>query len=170
VASWFDSLRPLKGRAGLDLEISAALLLLVAGPQALAEDESRPRGLRCRRCVASRRKPASGGCPIRCRAAINRTLARRRLGLIDRSPIVAKEAALHSASYFGISVAKKLETAARLGNHSIPIRGSGAPLTPQMSRNSLHRRIIQITLPVHPHMVTRRATLMHWDHPGRVFR
>src|ERR1700732_3636318 len=39
VASWFDRLQPLKGRAGLYLMTSAALLLLVSGPQALAEDE-----------------------------------------------------------------------------------------------------------------------------------
>jgi hypothetical protein len=39
VASWFDRLKPLKGRAGLDLMTSAALLLLFSGAQALAEDE-----------------------------------------------------------------------------------------------------------------------------------
>jgi hypothetical protein len=39
VANWFDRLKPLKGRAGLDLMSSAALLLIISGPQALAEDE-----------------------------------------------------------------------------------------------------------------------------------
>jgi hypothetical protein len=39
VASWFDRLKLLRGPAGLDLMTSAALLLLVSGPQALAEDE-----------------------------------------------------------------------------------------------------------------------------------
>ena len=39
MASWFNRLKPLKGRAGLYLMTSAALLLLVSGSQALAEDE-----------------------------------------------------------------------------------------------------------------------------------
>ena len=39
MANWFDRLKPLKGRAGLDLMSSAALLLIISGPQALAEDE-----------------------------------------------------------------------------------------------------------------------------------
>jgi len=39
VASWFDRLKPLKRPAGLDLITGAALLLLVSGSQAFAEDE-----------------------------------------------------------------------------------------------------------------------------------
>jgi hypothetical protein len=39
VASWFDRSKPLQGRTWLDLTTGAAMLLLVSGPQAPAEDE-----------------------------------------------------------------------------------------------------------------------------------
>jgi len=48
---------------------------------------------------------------------------------------------------------------------TIPIRRSGAPPSPQQSRDKLHPCIIPITSPVRPHMVMRRAIPMPGRHP-----
>jgi len=120
VASWFNRLQPLKGRAGLYLMTSAALLLLVSGSQALAEDEPAAR--------APLPPPLSGGpaeagerhmsdpTPSR-----NQSDPRAPAIRFDRpnSQLSQKKPRPHSASYLGLSVGKKRETTARLGKHSM---------------------------------------------------
>ena len=114
-------LKPLKGLAGLDLMTSAALLLLVWGPQAaLAEDEPTARALlppllRGGPAEAGERQtldPAPSG---------NQSDPRAPTIKIDRSrsQLSQKKPRLHSASYLGTSVAKKRETPARFGHHSM---------------------------------------------------
>jgi hypothetical protein len=119
VTNWFDSLRRLKGRAGLDLLISAALLLLVAGPQALAEDEPvaraplppLPQGTPAEAGERQMRDPA----PSR-----NQSDPRPPAIRLDRpkSQLSQKKPRLYSASYLGTSVAKKREAPAQLGKNS----------------------------------------------------
>ncbi len=113
-------LKPLKGLAGLDLMTSAALLLLVWGPQALAEDEPTARAplpplLRGGPAEAGERQmpdPAPSG---------NLSDSRAPAIKFDRpkSQSSQKKPRLHSASYLGTSVAKKRETPGRLGHHSM---------------------------------------------------
>jgi hypothetical protein len=120
VASWFDRLKPLKGRSGRDLMTSAALLLLVSGPQALAEDEPAARAplpplLWGAPVEAGERQmpdPAPSGNQANPRAPVIR---------FDRSKsqLSQKKPRLHPASYLGSSMAKKRETPARFGNRSI---------------------------------------------------
>jgi hypothetical protein len=130
VASWFDRLQPLKGRAGLYLMTSAALLLLVSGSQALAEDEPAAR--------APLPPPLPGGpaeagerhmpdpTPSR-----NQSDPRAPAIRFDRpnSQLSQKKPRPHSASYLGLSVGKRRETTARLGKHSMAAasRGQGHP-------------------------------------------
>jgi hypothetical protein len=112
VASWSDRLKPLKRRAGLDLMTSAALLLLFSGAQASAEDEpaaraplppplgSAPAETSERRMpdpAPSRNQPEPGKPAMR----FDR----------QRSQLSQKKPRLH--------LAKKRETPARHGNHSI---------------------------------------------------
>jgi hypothetical protein len=120
VASWFDRSKPLQGRAGRDLMTRAALLLLVSGSQALSEDEpaaSAPlppllrgapaeAGGRQMPDLAPSRNLSDPGVPV---ARVDR----------PRSQLSHKKPRLHSASYLNTSTAKKRETPARLGNHSI---------------------------------------------------
>jgi hypothetical protein len=114
-------LKPLKGLAGLDLMTSAALLLLVWGPQAaLAEDAPTARAplpplLRDGPAEVGERQmpdPAPSG---------NQSDPRAPTIKLDRpkSQLSQKKPRLHSASHLGTSVAKKRETPARLGHHSM---------------------------------------------------
>jgi hypothetical protein len=119
VANWFHRSKSLKGRAGLDLMARAALLLLVWGPQALAEDEPAARAplpplLRGAPVEAGERQMPDPA-PSRNRSDPHAPAIR-----FDRpkSQLSQKKPRLHSASYLGTSVGKKRETPARLGNHS----------------------------------------------------
>jgi hypothetical protein len=119
VANWFDRLKPLKGRAGLDLMSSAALLLIISGPQALAEDEPAARAplppmLRGTPAEARERQrpdPAPNHNPSNLHTPAIR---------FDRlkSQLSQKKPRPHSASHFGTSAAKKWERPARLADHS----------------------------------------------------
>jgi hypothetical protein len=120
VASWFDRLKPLKRRAGLDLIIGAALLLLVSGFQALAEDEPAARAplpplLRGAPAEAGERK-MSDPAPSR-----NQPGPRAPAIRFDRTKpqLSQKKPRPHSASYLATSVAKKRQAPARLGIHSM---------------------------------------------------
>jgi hypothetical protein len=120
VASWFDRSKPLKGRAGRDLMTSAALLLLVSGSQALAEDEPAARAplpplLRSTPAEPRERQMPDPG-PSR-----NQSDPRAPAISLDRSrsQLSQKKPRLHSTSYLGTSVAKKLETPARLGHPTL---------------------------------------------------
>ena len=120
MANWFNRLQPLKGRAWLYLVNSAALLLLVSGTQALAEDEPAARAplpplLRGAPAEAGERQmsdPAPSanlsdpGAP-----AIGFDRAKPQLSQKKPSP--------HSASYLANSVPKKRQAPARLGIHSM---------------------------------------------------
>ena len=118
-AIWFDRLKPLKGRAGLDLMTSAALLLIISGPQAVAEDESaaRPplppllRGTPAEPRERQRPDPV----PNHNQSDLHTPAIR-----FDRlkSQLSQKKPRSHSASHFGTSVAKKWERPARLADHS----------------------------------------------------
>ena len=99
---------------------SAALLLLVSGPQALAEDEP---AARAPLPPPLRGGPAEAGerhmpdpTPSR-----NQSDPRAPAIRFDRpnSQLSQKKPRLHSASYLGLSVGKKRETTARLGKHSM---------------------------------------------------
>jgi hypothetical protein len=120
VASRFDRLKPLRGRAGLHCITSVALLLLVSGPPARAEDEpsaraplpplprSIPAEIGERQMpdpASSRNQSAPGTSAIR--------FDRSKLQLSRKKP------RLNSASYLGIAVAKNRATAARIVNHSM---------------------------------------------------
>ena len=119
MANWFDRLKPLKGRAGLDLMSSAALLLIISGPQALAEDEPAARAplppmLRGTPAEARERQrpdPAPNHNPSNLHTPAIR---------FDRlkSQLSQKKPRPHSASHFGTSAAKKWERPARLADHS----------------------------------------------------
>ena len=119
MASWFDRLKPPKGRAGLHCITSVALLLLLSVAPARAEDEpsakaplpplprSVPAEIGERQIpdpASSRNQSAPGTSAIR----------------FDRSKsqLSQKKPRLNSASYLGISVPKKRATAARIGAHS----------------------------------------------------
>src|ERR1700731_4163949 len=116
-ASGFNRLQPLKERAGLYLMTSAALLLLVSGSQALAEDEPAAR--------APLPPPLPGGpaeagerhvpdpTPSR-----NQSDPRAPAIRFDRpnSQLSQKKPRRHSASYIGLSVGKKRETTGGLGS------------------------------------------------------
>ena len=119
MASWFDRSKPLKGRAGRDLMTSAALLLLVSGSQALAEDEPAARAplpplLRSTPAEPRERQMPDPG-PSR-----NQSDPRAPAISLDRSrsQLSQKKPRLHSTSYLGTSVAKKREAPAQFGNHS----------------------------------------------------
>jgi hypothetical protein len=120
VASWFDSLQPLKRRAGLDLITGAALLLLVSGSQAFAEDEP---AARAPLPPLLRSAPAEAGEPRMPNPAPSRNQSDPRAPAISfdrsRSQLSQKKPRLHSTSYRGVSVAKKRETHARLGNPTL---------------------------------------------------
>ena len=120
MASWFEKLKLPKGSAGRDLMTSAALLLLFAGAQVLAEDEPAARAplpplLRYAPVEAGERQmpaPASSRNQLDPRApAIS--FDRPKPHLSHNKP------RLHSASYLGTSTARKRGTSVRLGNHSI---------------------------------------------------
>jgi hypothetical protein len=120
VASWLDRLKPLNGRAGLHFMTSATLLLLVSGPQALAEDEPTARAPLP---PLPRSAPAeAGGQPLPNPApSRNQSDPRAPAIRFDRpkSPLSQKQSRLHSASYLAASMTKKRETPARLRNHSM---------------------------------------------------
>jgi hypothetical protein len=120
VASWFDRLKPLKRRAGLGLMTGEALLILVSGPQALAEDEP---AARAPLPPVLRSAPAEAGEPRMPNPAPSRNQLDPRAPAISfdrsRSQLSQKKPRLHSTSYLGTSVAKKRERPARLGSHSI---------------------------------------------------
>jgi hypothetical protein len=119
VANWSNRLKPIKGRAGIDLMTSAALLLLVSGPQALAEDEPAAR---------APLPPLLQGAPAEAGERQMRDPAPSRNQSDPRPPAIRldrpkfqlsqKKPRLHSASYLGTSVAKKREAPAQFGNHS----------------------------------------------------
>jgi hypothetical protein len=120
VASWFDRLKPLKGRAGLDLITSAALLVLVSAPQGLAEDEPTAKAplpplMRGAPAEAGKRQMSDTA------PSDNQSDSPAPAIRSDRpkSRLSQKKPRLHSASYFGTSVAKKREAPARLGRHSM---------------------------------------------------
>jgi hypothetical protein len=119
VASRFDRLKPLKGLAELDLMTSAALLLLVSGPQALAEDEP---AARAPLPPLLRSAPAEAGERRMPDPAPNSNQSDFRAPAISfdrsKSQLFQKKPRLRSASYLGTSVAKKREAPAQLGNHS----------------------------------------------------
>jgi hypothetical protein len=120
VASWFDKLKLPKGSAGLDLMTSAALLLLFSGAQALAEDEPAARAplpplLRGAPAEAGERQTPD---PTPSRNQSDPGAPATRFDR-PRSQLSQKKPRLHSAPYLGASMAKKRETPARLGNHSI---------------------------------------------------
>jgi hypothetical protein len=119
VAGWFDKLKLPKGSAGLDLITSAALLLLFSGAQALAEDEP---AARAPLPPLSRDAPGQAGeqmpGPAPSRNQFDPGAPAIRFDR-PRSQLLQKKPRLHSASYLGTSMAKKRETPARLGNHSI---------------------------------------------------
>ncbi len=120
MASWFDRSKPLKRRAWLGFMTRSALLLLVSGSPALADDEPAAKaplppplrgapaetGEREVRDPAPSRNQSTPGTPA---IRFDR----------PRSQLSQKEPRRHSASYLSTSTAKKRETAARLGNHSI---------------------------------------------------
>ena len=120
MASWFDRSKPLKGRAGLDLMTGAALLLLVSGSQALAEDEP---AARAPLPPPLRGAPAEAGERQMPDPAPSRNQSDPRAPAIrfdrPKSQLSQKKPRLHSASHLDNSVAKKRETPARLGNHSM---------------------------------------------------
>jgi len=116
VANWFDRLKPLKGRAGLDLMRSAALLLIISGPQALAEDEPAAR---------APLPPMLRGTPAEARERQRPDPAPNHNPSNLHTPAIRfdrlksqKKPRPHSASHFGTSVAKKWERPARLADHS----------------------------------------------------
>jgi len=120
VASWFSRSKRLKERAGHDLITSAALLLLVSGSQALSEDEP---------AASAPLPPLLRGAPAEAGERQMPDLAPRRnlsdprapVARVDRprSQLSHKKPRFHSASYLNTSTAKKRQTPARLGNHSI---------------------------------------------------
>jgi len=119
VANWSNRLKPIKGRAGIDLMTSAALLLLVSGPQALAEDEPAAR---------APLPPLLQGAPAEAGERQMRDPAPSRNQSDPHPPAIRldrpkfqlsqKKPRLHSASYLGTSVTKKREAPAQFGNHS----------------------------------------------------
>ena len=132
MANWFNRLQPLKKRVGLYLMTSAALLFLVSG-SALPEDEPAARAplpppLRGGPAEAGERHISDPG-PSR-----NQSDPRAPAIRFDRpmSQLSPKKPRLHSASYLGISVAKKREPTGRLGKHSMAAA----------SRRQGHRTII----------------------------
>ena len=98
----------------------AALLLLVSGSQAFAEDEP---AARAPLPPLLRSAPAEAGEPQMPDTAPSRNQSDPRAPAISfdrsRSQLSQKKPRLHSASYLRASVAKKRETPARLGNHSM---------------------------------------------------
>ena len=120
MASWFDRLKPLKRPAGLGLITGAALLLLVSGSQAFAEDEP---AARAPLPPLLRSAPAEAGEPRMPDPAPSRNQSDPRAPAISfdrsRSQLSQKKPRLDSTSYRGASVAKKRETPAGLGNPTL---------------------------------------------------
>ena len=102
MASWFDRSKPLKRRAGLDLMTGAALLLLVSGPPALAEDEP---AARAPLPPLLRGAPAEAGERQMPDPAPSRNQSDPRAPAIrfdrPKSQLSQKKPRLHSASYLG---------------------------------------------------------------------
>ena len=120
VASSLDRLKPLKRRAGLHFMTSVALLLLVSGPPARAEDEP---SARAPLPPLPRSVPAETGERPMPDPASSRNQSAPSTPAIrfdrSKSQLSQNKPRLNSASYLGISLAKKRATAARIGNHSM---------------------------------------------------
>ena len=119
MASWFDRLKQLKRRAGLDLITGAALMLFVSGSQALAEDEPTAKAPLPPLLGSA---PAEAGQPRMPDSAPSRNPSDPRAPALSfdrsRSQLSQKKPRLHSTSDHGASVAKKRETVERRRNHS----------------------------------------------------
>ncbi len=118
MANWFNRLKPLKGRAGLYLMTSAALLILGSGPPAFAEDEP---AARAPLPPLVRGVPAEAGKRQMPDTAPSGNQSDPRAPAISfdrpKSQLPQKKPRLHSASYLAASMAKKRAAPARLGNH-----------------------------------------------------
>src|SRR5438270_12794712 len=116
VASWLDRLKPLKGRAGLHFMTSVALLLLVSGPPVRAEDEP---SARAPLPPLPRSVPAETGERQMSNPGSSRNQSAPGTPAIrfdrPKSQLSQKNPRLNSASYLGISVAKKRAQGPRLG-------------------------------------------------------
>jgi hypothetical protein len=119
VPSWFNRLKPVKRRARIDLMTGVALLLLVSGPQAFAEDEPAAR---------APLPPLLRGAPAEAgeRQLPDPAPTRNQLDPhppaigFDRPKSQLSEKRPHprSTSYLGISVSKKRGTVERHRNRS----------------------------------------------------
>lgn len=112
--SWFNKLKPIKGRSRIDLMIGAALLFLLSGPEALAEDEPAAR---------APLPPLLRGAPAEVDErqmpdpATNRNHLDPHPSAIGfdrpKSHSSEKKPRLRSTSYLGTAVSKKRETVER---------------------------------------------------------
>ena len=126
MASRFSRSKLLEEHAGVVLMTGAALLLLVSAFEAWAEDEP---AARAPLPPLLRSAPAEAGERQKPDPAPNRNQPDPRPPAIrsDRlkSQLSQKKPRLQSASYLRASVAKKRETPARLGNHSMDTASHG---------------------------------------------
>jgi hypothetical protein len=155
VASRFDKSKPLKRHSGLDLMTSAALLLLFSGVQAVAEEEPAARAPLPPLLRDAPAETVERQMPDRNQSDPGAPATR-----LDRprSQLSPKKPGLHSAPYLGTSMAKKRETPARRGNHSINTasRGQGHRTVASEKRQRRDRS------PTEPEIGSRQATPLYY--------